>query len=131
MIIEASKFDVNIIASLPVQKRRAGNQRTRARRQYKDAVCAFDIETTYISELDRAVLYIWQFQIDEYMTIIGRTWREFIDFYNRINAVLASDEYIVVYIHNLSYEFQFMRSLFEIDSEDVFVVEDTPEEFKK
>lgn len=122
MIIESSKFDANIIVSLPVQKRRAGNQRTRARRQYKDAVCAFDIETTYISELDRAVLYIWQFQLDEYMTIIGRTWREFIDFYNRINAVLANDEYIVVYVHNLSYEFQFMRSLFEIDSEDVFVV---------
>ena len=122
MIIESSKFDVNLIASLPVQKRRAGNQRTRARRQYKDAVCAFDIETTYINEIDRAVLYIWQFQLDEYMTIVGRTWRDFIDFYNRINAVLANDEYIIVYIHNLSYEFQFMRSLFEIDSEDVFVV---------
>ena len=122
MIIESSKFDANIIASLPVQKRRAGNQRTRARRQYKDAVFAFDIETTYISELDRSVLYIWQFQIDEYMTIIGRTWREFIDFYNRINSVLEKDVFIVVYIHNLSYEFQFMRSLFEIDSEEVFVV---------
>ena len=122
MIIESSKFDANIIASIPVQKRRAGNQRTRARRQYKDAVFAFDIETTYISELDRSVLYIWQFQIDEYMTIIGRTWREFIDFYNRINSVLEKDVFIVVYIHNLSYEFQFMRSLFEIDSEEVFVV---------
>lgn len=122
MIIRSEEFNENIIASLPVQKRRAGNQRTRARRQYKDAVCAFDIETTYISEIDRAVLYIWQFQLDEYITVIGRTWREFIDFYNRINAVLANDEYIVVYIHNLSYEFQFMRSLFEIDSEDVFVV---------
>ena len=122
MIIESSKFDANIIASLPVQKRRAGNQRTRARRQYKDAVCAFDIETTYISELDRAVLYIWQFQIDEYITIIGRTWREFIELYNRINAVLANDEYIVVYIHNLSYEFQFMRSLFDVVPEEVFVV---------
>lgn len=122
MIIESSKFDVNIIASLPVQKRRAGNQRTRARRQYKDAVCAFDIETTYINEIDRAVLYIWQFQIDEYMTIIGRTWSEFIDFYNRINAVLGKDEYLVIYIHNLSYEFQFLRSLFDVDSEEVFVV---------
>ena len=122
MIIESSKFDVNIIASLPVQKRRAGNQRTRARRQYKDAVCAFDIETTYISELDRAVLYIWQFQIDEYMTIIGRTWREFIDLFNRINAVLGKDEYLVIYIHNLSYEFQFFFFFFDVDSEDVFVV---------
>lgn len=122
MIIRSEEFNENIIASIPVQKRRAGNQRTRARRQYKDAVCAFDIETTYISELDRAVLYIWQFQLDEYITIIGRTWREFIEFYNRINEALASEEYIVVYIHNLSYEFQFMRSLFDIVPDDVFVV---------
>lgn len=122
MIIKACDFNPNIIAALPVQARNSGNQGTKKRREYKDAVCAFDIETTYIKELDRSVLYIWQFQFDEALTIIGRTWREFLDFYNGVNALLKTNEFIVVYIHNLSYEFQFMRSLFDIQPEDVFVV---------
>lgn len=122
MIIKACEFNPNMIAALPVQARNSGNQGTKKRREYKDAVFAFDIETTYIKELDRQILYIWQFQVDEVLTIIGRTWREFIEFYNRVNALLKATEYIVVYIHNLSYEFQFMRSLFDIQPEDVFVV---------
>ena len=98
MIIKAGEFNLNMIAALPVQARNSGNQGTKKRREYKDAVFAFDIETTYIRELDRQILYIWQFQVDEVLTIIGRTWREFIDFYNGVNALLKATEYIVVYI---------------------------------
>lgn len=122
MIIRSEEFDENIIKRVQIQPRKAGNQRTKVRRDYKNIVCAFDIETTYVSELDRAVLYIWQFQFDEIVTIYGRTWKDFLSFYERVNAVLNENEYIVVYIHNLSYEFQFMRSLFDIIPEDVFVV---------
>ena len=122
MIIRSEDFNEDIIKNIEILPRKAGNQRTRVRRQYKNAVCAFDTETSYIKEIDRAILYIWQFQLDGAMTIYGRTWKEFLDFYNRVNAVLSEGEYIVVYVHNLSYEFQFMRSLFDIESDDVFVV---------
>lgn len=122
MIIRSEDFDENIIKNIEILPRKSGNQRTRVRRQYKAAVCAFDTETSYIKEIDRAILYIWQFQLDGAMTIYGRTWKEFLDLYERVNAVLSEGEYIVVYVHNLSYEFQFMRSLFDIQPEDVFVV---------
>lgn len=44
------------------------------KRYYMDIVCAFDIETTYIPEIGQSVMYIWQFQLGEEITIIGRTW---------------------------------------------------------
>lgn len=122
MIINVKEFNYGIVAALPDLPRKAGNQGTRARRVYKDVVCAFDTETSYIKEIDAQCLYIWQFQLDEALTIIGRTWKEFLQFAECINAVLSDGVYLVTYVHNLSYEFQFMRSLFNIAPEDVFVV---------
>ena len=57
MIIKARDFNENIIAALEDMPRKRGNQGTKARPVYKDAVCAFDIETSYISDLDTNVLY--------------------------------------------------------------------------
>ena len=121
MIIEASNFNANILSAVKIQPRKKGNQGTKAKVQYKDIVCAFDIETTYIKEIGRAVLYIWQFQIDEICTVIGRSWKEFIDFHKRLKDAV-SDALIVTYIHNASYEFQFLRSLFDLSKEDVMVI---------
>ena len=122
MIINVKEFNYDIVAALPDLPRKAGNQGTRARRVYKDVVCAFDTETSYIKELDAQCLYIWQFQLDEALTVIGRTWKEFLQFAEGIDAVLPDNVYLVTYIHNLSYEFQFMRSLFNIAPDDVFIV---------
>ena len=122
MIIKVEDFNYDIVAAFPDLPRKAGNQGTRARPIYKDAVCAFDIETTYISELDISILYIWQFQIDEACTVIGRTWETFIEFINGVSARLPDNTYLVTYIHNASYEWQFIRSLFSIPPEDVFVI---------
>ena len=122
MIINVKEFNYDIVAALPDLPRKAGNQGTRARRVYKDVVCAFDTETSYIKEADAQCIYIWQFQLDEALTVIGRTWKEFLQFAEGINAVLPDGVYLVTYVHNLSYEFQFMRSLFNIEPDDVFVV---------
>lgn len=122
MIVSVKEFNYNIVAALPDLPRKSGNQGTRARRVYKDVVCAFDTETSYIKELEAQCLYIWQFQLDEALTVIGRTWKEFIQFAEGIEAVLPDNVYLVTYVHNLSYEFQFMRSLFNIAPENVFVV---------
>lgn len=123
-IVHVEDFDFNILAALPDLPRGSGNQRTRQKlRYYKAAVCAFDTETSYIEQIDRQTLYIWQFQIDEALTVIGRTWSAFLTFWQTACDILEDqDKYIVVYVHNLSYEFQFMRSLFHVGPDDLFCV---------
>lgn len=66
-------------------------------------------------------MYIWQWQIGKDITVIGRTWEEFLDVVNRMKDVLEGD-YIVVYVHNLSYEFQFLRGIYSFGQDEVFAV---------
>lgn len=89
--------------------------------KYKNLVCAFDIETTSIPEIEQAVMYIWQCQIED-KTIIGRTWEEFKLFLKKIIKCLGSYT-LVLYVHNLSYEFQFLRGIYPFDPEEVFAVD--------
>lgn len=56
----------------------------------------------------KAIMYIWQFAIEENV-IIGRTWNDFLFFCKKLYDFLdLKKRYIVVYVHNLSYEFQFI-----------------------
>lgn len=122
-IYNVSTFDYNLISKTPLQKRKKGNQGKRNNvRKYKDVICAFDIETTNDEESRQAFMYIWQFQFGEY-TIIGRTWPEFLSFLGNIKTRLAPDEYIVVFIHNASFEFQFLRGIYAFNTEEVFAVD--------
>lgn len=100
--------------------------------------CSFDIETSsfykddYKIQYDYAekmeikqndkkfnpeklvTMYIWQFGINGNI-IIGRTWQEFIDMCDEISDYLQLEEKkrLIVYVHNLSYEFQFISKLFD------------------
>lgn len=103
--------------SLSVQK-----TKKRSKIKYCSTVCAFDIETTNIDKYRQAVMYIWQFQIGEKWTVYGRTWEEFRRFIRRLEACAPDDSYIVVLVHNLSFEFQFLKSIIPID--DVFAMDD-------
>ena len=62
----------------------------------------------------RAVMYVWQLAING-QTIIGRTWDEFIDVINQISDhfKLQSDKRMIIWVHNLSFEFEWMKDLFE------------------
>lgn len=91
---------------------------------------AFDIETTSFYDKGivdpdnkRAIMYIWQFGIDNIVTY-GRTWEEFQMFLVELAAELQLTESrrLVIYVHNLAYEFGFMRKLFNWDS--VFLLEE-------
>lgn len=105
-------------------KRNRGNPgTTKTKKKYKDIVCAFDIETTALSEINQAVLYVWMFQLGNRETIVGRTWEEFLHLLHRLRDELSSNEYLVVYVHNLSYEFQFLRGIYNFHPEEVFAVE--------
>ena len=56
----------------------------------------------------KAIMYIWQFAIEENV-IIGRTWNDFLYFCKKLYDFLNLEKrYIIVYVHNLSYEFQFI-----------------------
>lgn len=120
MIHDIDSFDYSIIESASIQKRRRGNQGKRDnKRKYKDLMCAFDIESTNDKDLQQAFMYIWQFQIDD-ETIIGRTWDEFLIFCERITNKLKQDEYLMIYVHNLSYEFSFLKGIYLFDPDEVF-----------
>ena len=51
-------------------------------------MCAFDIETTALKRIRQSIMYIWQLQIGFDITIIGRTWDEFLDVSSRIKDAL-------------------------------------------
>lgn len=77
---------------------------------------AFDIETTSmtIDKKDRAWMYIWQFGLNG-QVIYGRTWDEFekLMYMLRDQFELNENRRLVVYVHNLGYEFEFIRKRFE------------------
>lgn len=116
-------FDYSIIVTAPCQKRRQGNQgRKNNKRKYKDLFCAFDIETTNDMELEQAYMYIWQFQIED-QTIIGRTWMEFKEFLCNCRMQLKQDEWLMIYVHNLSFEFTWLKGLYKFKPDEVFSIE--------
>ena len=60
-----------------------------------------------------SLMYVWQLAING-RTIIGRTWEEFIYVCNKISEYmkLKDDRRIIIWVHNLAFEFQFMREFF-------------------
>ena len=120
MITDVYDFDYSIISKAGNVKRKKGS---RNKKNYKNLVCAFDIETTRIKEIEQSVMYIWQFQVDEKVTVIGRTWREFDYFMRAIASDLEDMDYIVVYVHNLSFEFQFLSGIYPFSKEEVFALD--------
>lgn len=129
-IITVDEFKItDITRRTKLLKRPAGNPACRGKnkRRYKDLITAFDIETTSIDEIQQNVMYIWQwcfFWDDEnYYVVIGRTWSEFLTLCDKIAKALADDVYIVVFVHNLSYEYQYLRGVYEFDPASVFAID--------
>ena len=62
----------------------------------------------------RAVMYVWQLAING-RVIIGRTWNEFLSVLNEITSYfhLNSSKRMIIFVHNLSYEFGFIKDLFK------------------
>jgi len=104
-----------------------------ASRSYKNNVsyynisAAFDIETTTIDgikdEKDKYIIppygfmYQWQFCVKD-TVCFGRTWEEWLTFMKRLRRglQLTENKKLVIYVHNLSYEFQFMKDFVTIES---------------
>ena len=102
-----------------------------SRKKIDNTIYSFDIETTSYLILDgkqvsgieyqnltkeeqersefRSCMYIWMFSIND-VVYYGRTWEEFKKFLNRLE--MYSKEKKIVFIHNLSFEFQFLKGVF-------------------
>lgn len=85
---------------------------------YYNVPAAFDIEVSsfYQNGEKRACMYIWQFGILNWVTC-GRTWESYIQFMSVLSTILGldSEHRLAIYVHNFSYEFQFIRKRFEWD----------------
>lgn len=83
---------------------------------YIDISVSFDTETTstYVNDDKFAFMYVWQFGIDGYYCY-GRTWGQFIYLCSQLQKYgnLSNDKKLIIYIHNLSFEFQFFRKYFK------------------
>ena len=109
-----------------------------SRNKFDNTIYTFDIETTSFIILDGEQLspdkyddldqkdkerciqmsnmYIWMFGIND-VVYYGRSWEELEYFLQNIDYY-ATDKKKFVFVHNLSYEFQFLRNHFKI--KDVF-----------
>ena len=102
---------------------------TKGKIQYFNIPASFDIETTSFKsknaetgeDMKCATMYIWQLGING-SVIYGRTWEEWglvlgtlVDYLD-----LSLSRRLLIYVHNLGYEFQFIRKMFDWDK--VFAV---------
>ncbi len=96
--------------------------------EYINLECGFDIETSSIitaEEKKFAFMYIWTFGLkDENYIIHGRTWEEFLNLCIQLKEhfSLSENRRLICYVHNLGYEFQFMRKYF--NWVDVFSIDE-------
>ena len=101
--------------------------RDNKRVEYYNVPAGFDIEVSSFyqgekkPENKRGIMYIWQFGIFNLVTT-GRTWKEFEVLISMVQKILSLNESrrLVVYVHNLPYEFQFIRKHFDWD--EVFIL---------
>lgn len=115
-----------IIIDIGIQSFKKNNKNI----EYLNLPLAFDIETTSFykkvqsteQKEKRAIMYEWSFSFYGYV-IIGRTWEEFLYVIDFISDWFRTnnERRIVVYVHNLAYEFQFMRKWFKWS--EVFALE--------
>lgn len=83
---------------------------------YLNVSAAFDIETTsdYYNGDKVAFMYEWTFAIGDF-AVYGRDWDSFKCLLNELRLwfMLSPTERMIIYVHNLGFEFQFMRKDFE------------------
>ena len=116
MLVEESNFNYGMLDKYRIIEK--GKKKGQGRR-YLDVICAFDIEATRLPDIEQAFMYIWQFQLGNECTIVGRYWDEFTRLVNGIKSRL-DDVWMVVYVHNLSYEFQFLKGIYRFSEDEVF-----------
>lgn len=119
MICNIDSFDYETLKHIPIIKTRKKNEA-----DILNVITAFDIEATRLTEIEQAIMYVWQFQFGLDITIIGRTWEEFKTFVCRLKEAIGKEKKLVCYVHNLSYETQYLKSIFDLKPDDVVIIDD-------
>ena len=139
MIYEYQDAPIERIVNAPLLSRPRGITARQKDRRYLNIISAFDIETstlqigTYppIRKKDaprpnlQAIMYVWMYHFslpEEEITIIGHYWQEWRELIDRISDALPDNVYLVSYVHNLSFEWQFMRSWYPFDPDEIFAI---------
>lgn len=110
----------------PYYRIKKSNPLIQPTKRYIEHLMTFDIETSTIEKTDgsfEGFMYHWQVCIDGYVCF-GRTWKEFLTFLRKMNRALKNydDKHkLLCYIHNFSYEFQFLYSWIKL--QDVFAID--------
>lgn len=105
-------------------KRPRGNP-ARRKTLYCEQIGAFDIETSTIRDADdhpHSFLYIWMYAIDDHV-YCGRTWDELKRFLLILQRKIPKGCKLLTYVHNLSYEYQFLAGVFDFRLEDIFATD--------
>lgn len=84
--------------------------------QYLNMGIGFDIETSSWKNScgeKLACMYLWQFAIQD-TVILGREWKEFKELMDLLSSSLSLsyNRRIIIYIHNMNYEYQWFRLKF-------------------
>ena len=87
MTVDEFKSWGRMLRAAPVCKRPEGNQGGKKRR-IKDVICAFDIETSNLPDIQQNIMYVWHFAYGEQIVVRGRTWGEYKDLIDTFLSVL-------------------------------------------
>lgn len=96
--------------------------------EYVNLSCSFDIETSsFLNDEEEKTAIMYMFAIDiKHNIFIGRTWADFESVLNMLREVFqlgsGYKRYLYIYVHNLSYEFQFLSKRY--DFEKVFALDE-------
>ena len=118
-----------------VEETKKNRRRSQNKHRLLNVYAAFDIETSTIwlnpdkKEYDvHSFMYVWQFQIEEY-TVKGRTWEEYFSFLDvlrqsigqiREDNKLSINPFLVIWVHNLQYEFSWLCGLYPFTNDECF-----------
>ena len=118
-VYTVDEFPIDEILKISQAKRKPGNQGGK-KTDYRNIITAFDIETTRLPEIEQSFMYIWSWAFGRDMVVYGRYWSEFLQIAEQLQQ---NNLYTVVYVHNLSYEFQFLRGVYDFQPDEVFAIE--------
>lgn len=137
MIYTAQTFPYSRIYERGIAARKRGKRAKSQRMEYINAVSAFDIETSVLHHMvngedePHAFMYVWQVAVENDV-IMGRCWDEFFQFLRGVDEMcsalqeansLGAKPHLVMFVHNLAYEFQFLAGIYPFQPEDVFLRE--------
>lgn len=121
--VEDLRADPKVLQVIPRLPRPKGNPGRKNPPVYRSVVSAFDIETTTLPEIRQNFMYLWSWAIGPKLCVLGRSWEEFLDLAKLLAELCSDNEWWIIYVFNLSYEFQYLSGIYKFSEKDVFAVD--------